>query len=52
MKIGDLVKVYKRGTWEFRIGMVMGDVVGYYVPVQIDNILDLYNFERVKVINQ
>jgi len=52
MRAGDLVKVYVRSSSEFQIGIVTGPVLGYYVPVQIGNVSDLYSIERVKVISE
>jgi hypothetical protein len=46
------VKVYVRSSSEFQIGIVTGPVLGYYVPVQIGNVSDLYSIERVKVISE
>jgi hypothetical protein len=59
VKVGDLVKVYN-GTQaarhraiglDYRIGIVTGDSRGYYMPVQIGNTWDLFNIERLEVIN-
>jgi predicted Mrr-cat superfamily restriction endonuclease len=52
VRAGDLVKVYRRSSSEFQIGVVTGPPLGYYVPVQIGNVNDLYNIERVKVISE
>jgi len=65
VRAGDLVKVrvdglnVKRGMAGGRrplpkvcIGIVTGPTLGYYVPVQIGNVNDLYNIERVRVISE
>ena len=55
MKVGDLVRV-RVGDMAIGlkvcIGIVTGPTLGYYVPVQIGNVTDLYNVERVKVISE
>ena len=55
MKVGDLVRVQVGDTaigLKVCIGIVTGPTLGYYVPVQIGNVRDLYNIERVKVISE